>query len=409
MCKNLAGLAAGAIIAIINISVGWASPSAATMREGGYALAPFSFVKFCLDYPGDCPKSAGPGRVHLTSGRMAELASVNRAVNHSIRPTPDASTFRYWKLDVNAGDCNSFAVEKRHELIQRGWPAAALALTVARTSWGEGHLVVTVRTNQGDLVLDNLRSTIVPWQRTGYDWIMRQSERNPQYWVDLDGGRAGPVYAAADLDDATAVAKADETTPVAEADDAADVREPINGKQVVAVADAGLKPASALRVAHVHGVGPDAPTPSLRESDKLAMAVADIAGKRADAPRSPDVTSLEADAAAAALDEANKLAIAAADIAGERSDAPRSPDVTRLEADAATAALDESKLQAAKASIAELSRWIAVNRDAAASVVDGLVAVLDRLIETSPMKPAQQDEREATAADPNDPTLFGFI
>ena len=62
MYKNLAGLAAGTIIAITNISAGSASPSAATMREGGYALAPFSFVKFCLDYPGDCPTSAGSGR-----------------------------------------------------------------------------------------------------------------------------------------------------------------------------------------------------------------------------------------------------------------------------------------------------------------------------------------------------------
>ncbi|MFZ1962949.1 MAG: transglutaminase-like cysteine peptidase [Roseiarcus sp.] len=409
MVGNLAGLAAGAIIAIANISVGSASPSTATMREGGYALAPFSFVKFCLDYPGDCPKSAGPGRVRLTSGRMAELASVNREVNNAIRPTRDTSALRYWKLNVSAGDCNSFAVEKRHELISRGWPAAALALTVAKTPWGEGHLVVTVRTDRGDLVLDNLRSTIVSWQKTGYDWIMRQSERNPQFWVDLDGGRAGPVYAAADLDDATAVAKADEKTPVAEADDAADAREPIDGKLMVAVADTGLKPASALRVAHVQSVGPIAPTPTLREPDKLPMAAADLAGKRADAPRSPDVTSLEADAATAALDEANKLAMAAVDLAGKRSDAPRSPDVTSLEADAATVALDESKLQAAKASIAELSRWIAVNREAAASALDGLVAVLDRLIATSPMKPGQQDEREATAADPNDPTLFGFI
>jgi predicted transglutaminase-like cysteine proteinase len=74
-----------------------ASPSAASMQEGGYALAPFSFVKFCLDYPSDCPKSAGPGRVRLTSGRMAELSSVNRAVNVSIRPKPDTSTLRYWK------------------------------------------------------------------------------------------------------------------------------------------------------------------------------------------------------------------------------------------------------------------------------------------------------------------------
>jgi hypothetical protein len=49
------------------------------MHEGGFALAPLSFVKFCLDYPSDCPKSAGPGRIHLTIAHTAELANVNRA------------------------------------------------------------------------------------------------------------------------------------------------------------------------------------------------------------------------------------------------------------------------------------------------------------------------------------------
>ncbi len=236
MYGYIARIAAGAIIAIANLSMASASPSVASMQEGGYALAPFSFVKFCLDYPGDCPKSAGPPRVRLTRGRMAELSSVNRAVNASIRPRPDTSTLRYWKLDVDAGDCNAFAVQKRHELIRRGWPAAALALTVAKTARGEGHLVVTVRTDQGDLVLDNLRSNIVPWRKAGYEWIMRQSERNPQFWVELDGGQAGPVGAAQDLDDAA---------PVAQVDNAADGRAPTDGELAVAAADAGSKPAGA--------------------------------------------------------------------------------------------------------------------------------------------------------------------
>jgi predicted transglutaminase-like cysteine proteinase len=408
MVRKLAGLAAGAIIAIANISVGSASPSAATMREGAYALAPFSFVKFCLDYPGDCPKSAGAGRIRLTTGRMAVLTSVNRAVNNAILPTPDTSAFRYWRLNVDAGDCNSFAVQKRHELIRRGWPAAALALTVAKTPWGEGHLVVTVRTDQGDLVLDNLRSNIVSWQRTGYDWIMRQSERNPQYWVDLDGGKAGPVYAAADIDDATEVAEADEARPVAQADDAADAREPVDSKRVVAVAEAGLKRAEAR---HVPSAEANAPTPPLSETAKLAVAAADISVAQADAPRSPDVTSPEADAATAALDTASKLATTEVDIGVAQADAPRSPDVTSLEAAAATA-LDEAKLQAAQASIADLTRWIADHREAAAPILDGLVAALDRWLETSPTtptKPTKEDAREATAADPADPTLFGFI
>jgi predicted transglutaminase-like cysteine proteinase len=200
------GIAAAVIFAVANISAAAAFPASAPMFEGAYALAPFSFVKFCIDYPDECPKQGGPGRIRLTRRRISELLSVNSAVNSAIVAMPDTSALRYWKLNVDAGDCNAFAVQKRHELIERGWAAAALALTVAKTSWGEGHLVVTVRTDRGDFVLDNLRRDIVPWQRTGYRWIMRQSERNPQYWVELHGGRPGTVSVAQDLDDATPLA-----------------------------------------------------------------------------------------------------------------------------------------------------------------------------------------------------------
>ncbi len=301
MYGYVARIAAGAMIATANLSMASAFPSAASMQEGGYALAPFSFVKFCLDYPSDCPKSAGPRRVRLTSGRMAELSNVNRAVNASIRPKADTSRLRYWRLDVDAGDCNAFAVQKRHELIRRGWPAAALALTVAKTARGEGHLVVTVRTDQGDLVLDNLRSNIVPWQKAGYQWIMRQSERNPQFWVELNGGRAGPVGAAQDLGDATEIAEAD-----------------------------------------------------------LAQA----------------------------------------------------PNAQRVDAEALPAAVGAAKAPAAQASIAGLTRWIDGNRQAAAPLLDRVVAALDRLIETiptSPAKPLEEDERAAMAADAVDATRFGFV
>jgi hypothetical protein len=57
-------------------------------------------------------------------------------------------------------------------------------------------------------------------------------------------------------------------------------------------------------------------------------------------------------------------------------------------------------------------RRLATNRVAAVPVFDSVVAVLDRLIEPSPVttpKPAHEKERKATAADPTDPTLFGFI
>jgi hypothetical protein len=59
----------------------------------------------------------------------------------------------------------------------------------------------------------------------------------------------------------------------------------------------------------------------------------------------------------------------------------------------------------AQVQIAYIARWFATNRAAAVPVFDSVVAVLDRLIEPSPVtspKPAQEEEREATAADPTE-------
>ncbi len=410
MRGNLVGSTAAAIVAISSISAASAAPSATAMREGGYALAPFSFVKFCLDYPGDCPKSAGPGRIQLTSAHMAELTNVNRAVNAAIRPTPDTSAMRFWRLNVSAGDCNAFAVEKRHELIRRGWPAAALALTVAKTSWGEGHLVVTVRTDQGDLVLDNLRSTIIPWQKTGYDWIMRQSEANPQFWVELDGGETGTMTAAAEFGAATEVAAADETSR--NADDASEARHQVVVDRVIA-ADAGMKRASATCLAAVESAKADAPTPPVRAAAKATIAVADISLAQAAVLRSPDVASLEADAASAALEEASRLATTTVDLGFAPANAARSPDVASLEAEAATAAIKLQASQSAQTTdptIAALPRWIADARQGAASIGNGLAAALDRWFaasETASARPAR-DEAQAVSVDPADLGLRGF-
>ena len=179
------------VAAVIFSHSGLASASvhkrAGGMAEGAYVLPPISFTRFCLTYPGEC---VGAGaRVHVNAERMRILEEVNRSVNLAIAPRADAP-FHDWRLGVSQGDCNNYAVQKRHELIAQGWPAGALALSVVKTRSGEGHLVVAVRTDRGDYVLDNLRSHVVDWRSAGYRWLMRQSERNPKYWVALNGWRS---------------------------------------------------------------------------------------------------------------------------------------------------------------------------------------------------------------------------
>jgi len=55
-------------------------------------------------------------------------------------------------------------VTKRSQLIDKGWPATALLIAMARVPSGEMHAVLVVVTDKGELVLDNLRSEIVSWR-----------------------------------------------------------------------------------------------------------------------------------------------------------------------------------------------------------------------------------------------------
>ena len=66
-----------------------------------------------------------------------------------------------------------------------GWPESTLLITVVRDENNEGHAVLTVRTDDGDFVLDNQRREIVRWADAPYVFIKAQSQRNPLLWVSL--------------------------------------------------------------------------------------------------------------------------------------------------------------------------------------------------------------------------------
>jgi predicted transglutaminase-like cysteine proteinase len=62
--------------------------------------------------------------------------------------------------------------------MKRGWPSAALLLTVARMPMShQGHVVLTVRTSEGDLILDNRSNTVKDWSKTSYRYYARQAQK----------------------------------------------------------------------------------------------------------------------------------------------------------------------------------------------------------------------------------------
>ena len=92
----------------------------------------------------------------------------------------------YWTIPTTKGDCEDYVLLKRKLLMELGWPASALLITVVRDERGEGHAILTARTAQGDFILDNKTDEIKVWHRTRYDFVMRQSYLNPRVWMSLD-------------------------------------------------------------------------------------------------------------------------------------------------------------------------------------------------------------------------------
>lgn len=178
-------------------------PRGEPLVDGRITLPPKAFVTFCATYDDQCVRRGDRDEITLDADAWATLREVNRRVNRGITVKSDPPGTDIWLLNVSAGDCDEFALEKRRELIERGWPTAALSLAAAYVSSGQAHLVLTVRTDHGDLVLDNLRDSVIAADRTGYRWIARQSALHPRLWVSvINTGNNVPVarLRAADSD-----------------------------------------------------------------------------------------------------------------------------------------------------------------------------------------------------------------
>jgi len=164
----------------------------ASMVTGNATSQPVGHYDFCQTHRSECGADRNTGPVAMTGARWATVRSVNTTVNRTITPMTDKEIYgkdEVWAYPTTAGDCEDFALLKRRILIQRGFSPADLLMTVVRKPDGEGHAVLTLRTAEGDFVLDNLASDVKPWFATPYSFIKRQSSFNAGRWVTIENGR----------------------------------------------------------------------------------------------------------------------------------------------------------------------------------------------------------------------------
>jgi predicted transglutaminase-like cysteine proteinase len=146
---------------------------------------PLAHVRFCHFHAQHCEFQLDrrrPGRSEAEL--MDEVRQVNRSVNRAIRPRPDPAD-DIWEINVAAGDCEDYALQKRAELLALGWPSEALRVAVVRMRNGVAHAVLLVTVGETDFVLDNMTAQIVRWNETPYRYLMIQDRANPRVWHDI--------------------------------------------------------------------------------------------------------------------------------------------------------------------------------------------------------------------------------
>lgn len=166
-------------------------PAAYTpVAAGGNARPIAGWVRFCRIYVDECRiDPAERDMVRLTPALWRTLNEINAGVNAAIRPLTDVehwSELDRWDLaEDGAGDCEDYQLLKRRKLAMLGVPRRAMVMTVVLDEKNEGHAVLMVRTDRGDLILDNKRDEILSWHRTGYVYVKRESQTDAS-WVSLN-------------------------------------------------------------------------------------------------------------------------------------------------------------------------------------------------------------------------------
>jgi predicted transglutaminase-like cysteine proteinase len=191
MARRVAVILA-AVLAPVSVAI--PAPQAATsMVTGAVTSQPIGHYEFCQRLPAECNvKSRSATAARLDEKAWQAVRDVNRSVNARYIAKTDIEAYgreEFWTYPTVFADCEDYALEKRRELADLGFALSNLLITVVRKPDGEGHAVLTLRTTEGDFILDNLDNEVMVWYETPYTFLKRQATFNTGRWVTIENGR----------------------------------------------------------------------------------------------------------------------------------------------------------------------------------------------------------------------------
>ena len=192
-----AGLAVSSLLTSMP-AYGFLARPAVFAALGAVTKAPGGWLQFCAENPEECQPGTDQARdVTLTPELLQQLFAVNSYANDRVKWTSDAELYgkiERWAYPLDRGDCEDIVLLKRRLLAKAGWPLGALLITTAEDRGGDKgrHAVLTVRTDRGEMVLDNQTPEILFWYETNYRYLARQSTTNPNVWVAFSSDQPRP-------------------------------------------------------------------------------------------------------------------------------------------------------------------------------------------------------------------------
>lgn len=186
-----------AVLGLTLASAGIAQATPASMNVIGRANPPIGAYEFCKANPSECSATyADVGPLQLTETSWKQILKVNYQVNSAIVPMTDQDIYgveEKWAYPSDVGDCEDYALLKRKLLIQAGFSPSDLLIAVVLQPNGDGHAVLSVRTDRGDFILDNMVNKVMLWSETPYRYLKRQSSNSFASWDKIQDGRTTVV------------------------------------------------------------------------------------------------------------------------------------------------------------------------------------------------------------------------
>jgi predicted transglutaminase-like cysteine proteinase len=176
-----------------------AMPTRATFISVGHAaLTPYGWADFCQRYAGECHPGRREARdAQLDPETWSAIRRVNLLVNSMVKPMSDLDHYSVvdrWDLPTDGyGDCEDYVLLKRKLLLEEGLPRSSLLVTVVKDENGDGHAILTVKTDKGEFILDNMRDAIHAWDEVPYRFVKRQSQEDEDTWVQIGEPTVAPL------------------------------------------------------------------------------------------------------------------------------------------------------------------------------------------------------------------------